>query len=231
MTISTADASGNIGSCTMTVNPEDHTDPNLFCPANVTVSLDANCEFDVPDYTSLVFVSDNCDAAPFAITQSPASGFTITGEDATTISFSVTDAGGNTGTCSFVVTTEDNQAPSIACPGNDIVSANSNCEFTLADYTGDVTASDNCSVPTLVQSPAAAADYSGAVTVTIVATDGAGNTNSCSFSVTPVDDTVPSLTCPANQTPNFTGNCEFTIIDYTTLSTFSDFCDNTLFVT
>ncbi|MCF8276209.1 MAG: HYR domain-containing protein [Flavobacteriales bacterium] len=230
VTLSTIDPSGNVGSCTMTVSPEDQTAPVLFCPANTTVALDANCEFDLPDYTPLVFVSDNCDSSPFSITQSPIATTTISGEAITTISFSVTDGGNNVGTCSFTVTTEDNQAPSISCPADVTVSANSNCEFTLADYTGQVSFSDNCSNPNLVQTPATG-DYSGNVLVTITATDDAGNTNNCSFNVSPVDDTAPSLTCPPNQTPNFTANCEFTVIDYTSLSTFSDDCDNTPFVT
>lgn len=230
VTLSTVDPSGNVSSCTMTVSPEDQTAPVLFCPANTTVALDANCEFDLPDYTPLVFVSDNCDSSPFSITQSPLAANTISGEAVTTISFSVTDGGNNVGTCSFTVTTEDNQAPSISCPADVTVSANSNCEFTLADYTGQVSSSDNCSNPNVVQTPASG-DFAGNVLVTITATDDAGNTNNCSFNVSPVDDTAPSLTCPPNQTPNFTSNCEFSIIDYTGLSTFSDNCDNTPFVT
>ena len=231
ITISTTDAAGNVGTCSMTVTPEDQANPILFCPANATVSLDANCEFDLPDYTPLVFVSDNCDSAPFIITQSPASGQTITGEDVTTVSFSVTDGNSNVGTCSITVTTEDNDAPTITCPSDDVVSANASCEFTLQDYTGDVTVDDNCSSsPVLVQSPASG-DYSGNVLVTMTATDDAGNTNSCSFNVAAEDDTAPSLTCPSNQTPNFTSNCEFSLVDYTSLSTYSDFCDNSLFVT
>lgn len=230
VTLSTVDPSGNVSSCTMTVSPEDQTAPVLFCPANTTVALDANCEFDLPDYTPLVFVSDNCDSSPFSITQSPLAATTISGEAVTTISFSVTDGGNNVGTCSFTVTTEDNQAPSISCPADVTVSANSNCEFTLADYTGQVSSSDNCSNPNVVQTPASG-DFAGNVLVTITATDDAGNTNNCSFNVSPVDDTAPSLTCPPNQTPNFTSNCEFSIIDYTGLSTFSDNCDNTPFVT
>lgn len=232
ITISTTDAVGNVGSCTMTVTPEDNSIPTLFCPADVTVSLDANCEFDVPDYTPLVFVSDNCDSGPFIVSQSPAIGQTITGESVTTVSFSVTDGNSNIGSCSITVTTEDNTAPTITCPSNEVVSANANCEFTLSDYTSGVTVVDNCSnlqTLTVVQSPAAGADYSGNVTVTIEATDDAGNSNSCTFSVTPEDDTNPSLACPPNQTPNFTSNCEFTLVDYTSLSTVSDFCDNTPF--
>lgn len=231
VTLTTTDASGNVGSCTMTVSPQDQTAPVLFCPANITVDLDANCEYDLPDYISLVFVTDNCDSSPFTIVQSPAAASTVSGETTTTVGFSVTDGAGNTGTCSFTVTTEDNQAPSISCPADVTVSANTSCEFTLIDYVGSVTASDNCGTPTVVQSPAASTDHSGNVLVTMTATDIAGNTNTCSFNVTPVDDTAPSLTCPSNQTPNFTSNCEFTIIDYTSLSTFSDYCDNTPFVT
>lgn len=231
VTLSTVDASGNIGSCTMIVTPEDNTAPQLFCPADVTVNLNTNCEYTLPNYTSLVFVSDNCDTAPFTINQSPAAAFVIAGEGETVVTFTVEDNSENIGTCEFSVFTEDNQAPSITCPASTTVSANANCEFTLANYTGSATAADNCTIsPALTQSPAANADYAGPVVVTIVAADDAGNTNNCSFTVTPVDDTAPSVTCPPNQTPNFTSNCQFTIIDYTSLSSFSDYCDNTPFV-
>lgn len=230
VTISTSDAEGNIGSCTMTVTPEDNTPPALVCPADAIVSLDANCEYDILDYTGLVFVSDNCDSAPFAITQFPSPDSTITGEHAITVQLSVADAAMNTGSCSLTVTTVDDVAPTITCPADDVVAANSDCEFALGNYIGDAVVSDNCTPsPALVQSPASG-DFSGNVSVTITATDDAGNTNTCSFNVSTEDNTAPNLTCPPNQTPDFTANCQFTLVDYTSLATFSDFCDNTPFI-
>src|SRR5690606_2323122 len=62
------------------------------------------------------------------------------------------------------------------------------------------TASDNCSV--LLSSSHNSGDVFlvGTTTVTYTATDGAGNTATCSFNVTVVDTELPTITCPADLT-------------------------------
>ena len=230
ITLSSVDGAGNIGTCTFTVTPSDQTIPFISCPGNQVESFDAGCEFSLLNYVSLATVSDNCDAPPFTITQSPSAGTTIGGN--TTIELSVTDLAGNNATCTFEVIPDDVVAPVIACPTGQTVSFGASCNFSLQNYTSQATATDNCDqAPSVVQAPAAGTTLSANTLVTITATDISGNSASCSFNVTPVDDTNPSVSCPSNQTVNANANCGFSVADVTGLATISDNCDNTPFIT
>jgi hypothetical protein len=64
-----------------------------------------------------------------------------------------------------------------------------NCTATLPNYTSLATTGDNCGVQSVTQSPAAGTTVSGAgnMTVTLTVTDVNGLTNSCTFTVTKVD--------------------------------------------
>src|SRR5207247_3578178 len=75
-----------------------------------------------------------------------------------------------------------------------------------------VTASDNCSGAgsiTLAQSPTAGTMVGlGAHTITVTATDAAGNSASCTTSFTVTDITPPTVTCPADTTASADTNCQ-----------------------
>ncbi|HRI28793.1 MAG TPA: HYR domain-containing protein, partial [Chitinophagales bacterium] len=58
--------------------------------------------------------SDNCS---FGISANPASG-SVFAVGTTTVTATATDASGNTATCNFTVTVNDNKAPVALCPGN-----------------------------------------------------------------------------------------------------------------
>ena len=97
----------------------------------------------------------------------------------------------------------DTTPPTITCPGTQTVSANTNCQASLPNYTSLATASDNCDTSlTITQSPAAGTTISGTQTVTLKATDDAGNMQQCTFNVTVVDNTAPTVNCPADITVN-----------------------------
>jgi extracellular elastinolytic metalloproteinase len=82
----------------------------------------------------------------------------------------------------IIAETED---PEITCPANLTVQVNQGTQFSLPDYTGDATATDNCPNPAISQSPAAGTLVGpGDTTMTMTATDGAGNTVTCTFIVT-----------------------------------------------
>ena len=50
----------------------------------------------------------------------------------TTVLWTAVDTFGNTTTCSFTVTVEDNQAPAISCPSSDTVSMDADeCNYTI----------------------------------------------------------------------------------------------------
>ena len=59
-----------------------------------------------------------------------------------------------------------------------------------------------------------------------MATDGGGNTDTCRFTVTVNDTSGPVVNCPADQNHYYDQNCEFTIIDFSSLLSTTDNCDN-----
>jgi hypothetical protein len=106
----------------------------------------------------------------------------------------VTDAAGNTATCSFDVTVTDNEAPTISgCPG-DITQDNDAGDCSAVVTWTVPTAADNCAIDTFTS------DYSpgntfpvGTTHVTYTALDIHGNSSTCEFDVT-VNDVEPPTT-------------------------------------
>jgi hypothetical protein len=101
------------------------------------------------------------------------------------VTYSATDAHGNTGSATQVVTVVDNTAPVISCPAN-IVLEPSCPTGAIATYSTP-TATDNCGVQSVNRTAGLASGSVfpiGTTTVTHLATDIYGNTSSCSFTVT-----------------------------------------------
>ncbi|MCB0762122.1 MAG: hypothetical protein KDC12_11420, partial [Flavobacteriales bacterium] len=143
--------------------------------------------------------TDNCDASP-VLTQSPTAGTLVSGT--TTVTVTATDVYGNASTCTFQLIVVDNTAPVITVCAVDVTEQlDGSCELSLPDYTGLVTATDNCDLSlTVTQSPLAGTILSGdgtVQTVVITVTDDNGNSTTCSFDVTLEDTVVPVITCPA----------------------------------
>jgi hypothetical protein len=115
----------------------------------------------------------------------------------------------------------DDQPPVITCSTNVVQStAPGRCDAVVNYVT---TATDNNPGVTLVCTPPPGSVFAKGVTsVTCVATDAAGNTSSCSFTVTVVDTELPTITCPANITvPNDPGKASAVV---TFAPTASDNC-------
>ena len=109
-------------------------------------------------------------------------------------------------TCSFSVTVVDNQLPNITCPANVSQNVTTGTCGAVATYMAPV-GTDNCPGSTTVQIAglASGAAYPVGVTInTFQVTDASGNTATCSFTVTIVDNQVPSITCPSNVSQNVT---------------------------
>ena len=88
--------------------------------------------------------------------------------------------------------------PTLACPMEQVVNFDANCQYELLDYTGLASVSDNCDPsPALVQSPVSGTIISGSTDITLTATDELGNSTSCTFSVSPIDaaGSVTQLPC------------------------------------
>lgn len=107
---------GQESTCSYTVTVEDNTAPDITCPASVEVPADANCQFVVSNNSLDAIATDNCDVN-LIITHNYASTSNTTLNGAifeagiTVVVWMVTDASGNTSTCSFTVTVEDETPP------------------------------------------------------------------------------------------------------------------------
>jgi hypothetical protein len=197
-TFRATDAAGNTATCSFTVTVTDTQVPAITCPANTSVSNGVGLCAATVSFTAPVG-TDNCPSPVTTQTAGLASGATFP-IGATTNTFRVTDAAGNTATCTFTVTVTDNQLPTITCPANISVNNGAGLCAAIVSYTAPVGA-DNCPSPTTTRTAGLASGASfpvGVTTNTFRVTDAASNTATCSFTVTVVDNTLPTITCPAN---------------------------------
>ena len=227
----TASNSGSI------VTGTDNVAPTITVCASTPSNISANnlCQGTAVDLTGSVTATDNCTASPI-ITQSPASGMVL-GLGTTTITLTATDGSGNTATCTVNQTVVDNTAPTItvcaSAPSN--IPANGSCTGTAPDLTGSVTATDNCTFnPLITQSPASGATLGlGTTTITLTATDGSGNTATCTVNQTVVDNTAPTITVCASTPSNIPANnlCQGTAPNLTGQVTATDNCTSSPTIT
>jgi len=225
VTYTATDAAGNTSTCSFTVTVTDNTPPVIAnCPANINLFSAANCKA-IATWTAPT-ASDNCSVSSFTSTHTSGSEFNL---GSTTVTYTATDAAGNTSTCSFVVTVTDNAPPVIAsCPANINLFAAANCKA-VATWTAP-TASDNCSVSSFTSTYTSGSEFNlGSTTVTYTATDAAGNTSTCSFVVTVTDNAPPVIaSCPANINLFAAANCK--AVATWTVPTVSDNCSVSSFI-
>ncbi|MEZ4685793.1 MAG: HYR domain-containing protein [Bacteroidia bacterium] len=128
-----------------------------------------------------------------------------------------------------MVVLEDNTPPAIICPGNQTLTANAQCNFLLPDYSTSAVPSDNCGVDTVIQTPAGGSvlllGANAVEPVTLTVYDNAGNSKSCSFTVTLKDITLPTIVSCAPDTVVYAdANCLATLGDYKSLLVATDNC-------
>ncbi len=195
VTCTATDASGNTAMCSFSVTINDDDAPSITCPSPVTQSTDAGVCTAVVSY-SAPMVSDNCSGVGTPVC-TPPTGSTFP-KGVTTVGCTVSDGAGNTANCSFTVTVNDMQPPSITCPSN-IVTGNTAGQCS-AVVTFMATAMDNCPGVGVACAPASGSTFPvGTTTVTCTATDASSNTAMCSFTVTVNDTQAPSIVCPPTQ--------------------------------
>ncbi|MFM1769925.1 MAG: hypothetical protein RJA22_2454 [Verrucomicrobiota bacterium] len=169
---------------TLTVLASDAEPPVAHCPAAIIVATPGGgCASNV---TFTATVSDNLPEATIACV--PASGSSFA-KGTTTVVCTATDTSGNTNACSFTVTVNDVEPPAIGpCPPNLAVGT------TVVTYAVPG-ATDTCApAPTVACVPPSGSSFpAGATVVMCTATDAAGNTNACTFTVTVTPVPPPGL--------------------------------------
>ena len=145
----------------------------LTCPSNIVTSNSAGqCG------AVVTFGNPTTSGSCGTVNVSPPSGsFFPVG---TTMVTATSTLGG--GSCSFTVTVNDTEPPTVTCPADIVVPASSGAG-TPVDFSPD--ASDNCPGVTIDAVPPSGSVFAiGTTTVNVTATDAAGNMATCSFTVT-----------------------------------------------
>ena len=175
---------------TVTVQ-EDNEDPEIICLGDISISNDNGQCGAVVDYTAPVG-TDNVPGAITNLTQGLGSGefFPI---GTTTEVYTVTDASGNTSSCSFTVTVLDSENPTISCPQDIVIQVAEGVSTAIVDFTTPLF-SDNCPNANIQQTQglASGSNFPLGTTLNIFeVTDAAGNNQTCSFNVT-IETTAPA---------------------------------------
>ena len=188
------DAQDNTATATQLVVVVDATPPSVTCPGNMIASSDTGQNFR-SNVTYLATASDNCTVTK--VTCEPPSG-SMFSLGTTTVTCTATDSSGNTAQCSFAVTIRDAESPRLSCPANLLLSANTSlCSRSNVAY--HVTATDNCAVTNVACAPPDGSTFTvGEHRVLCIATDAAGNSAQCAFTVTVTDDESPQISCPSD---------------------------------
>ena len=172
----------------ITVN--DTVAPVVNAPANVTVNTGAGattCGAVVTEaQLGTATATDNAGSVSIERSGVPAGNNFPVGT--TTITYTATDDAGNSSTATQTVTVVDNTAPTITAPAPTSASADGTGHATIPNVVAETTASDNCGPVTVTQSPLAGTVVGpGAHTITITATDAAGNTSTATTTFTVID--------------------------------------------
>jgi len=206
----------NITTCLQEITVTDNQAPTITCPDDVFMTAPAPACTLVVTQIDPPVLTDNCPISQLVLSWEKTGATTGTGTGSvngtlfnvgvTTVTYTVTDQGGNTDFCSFNVTVNDDVPPTvISCPGN--ISTNvepGQCDKfvnvplpTVIDPCGEIVTIEND-----FNNTANASDIYpvGTTLVTWTFTDNSGNISTCSHTVTVIDNIFPTITCPGNVT-------------------------------
>jgi len=207
------DAAGNTsnGVQLVTVTESPAIPPTITAPADVSVNTGpgaTSCGTVVSNAAlGSATANDNCAGVTVTRTGVPAGNIFPVGN--TTVTYTATDASGNTAQDTQIVTVTDNTVPVVTAPAAVTLytgAGATSCGVTVSNLNatlGTGSATDNCpGVGAVTRSgvPAGNVFPLGNTTVTYLATDAHGNTGSATQVVTVVDNTPPAISCPANIT-------------------------------
>ncbi len=198
------DVANPTGDYTISVSCATNPPPSISCPANIVTNTDAGQCGAIVNFS--VTGSDNCGTPTITENNGYASGdlFPV---GTTSLNWTATDAGGETATCSFSITVNDNEAPTIDCsnltPGITRDTRSGFCDYVVqGDEFAPAGYSDNCAAGLSIEADYTLADnLDGAVfpvgttTVSWTVTDGAGLTANCNFNVMIEDNEAPTALC------------------------------------
>ena len=198
-----SDQCENAATCTQTIVRVDTTPPVITCPANASVPCQSNTAPEVLGFASAVDACDMSVTISYSDLTEPgvcAAEYTIYR------TWTATDDCGNSSTCVQTISVEDTSPPALICKNISV-----SCSQDIS--------------PETVGYPAATNDCGGTSTFTYsdvfvfmstpplcsvertwVATDDCGNSSTCLQTITLIDDSPPSVVCPASITISCSDN-------------------------
>jgi hypothetical protein len=178
------DGAGNTATATFTVSVRDTTPPSVVLNGSPTILFEGGSPFVDPGATATDLVDGTVSVT--------VAGTVLAGTPGTyTLTYTATDARGNSASVPRMVTVADTRPPSVVLNGSPTMTIEAGSAF--ADP--GATASDVVSgtIPVIVTGTVNTA-VPGAYTLTYTATDGAGNSAFVRRTVTVVDSTPPTVT-------------------------------------
>ncbi len=191
------DACQATAECTQIITVNDITHPSIICPAAASVACASLVP--APD-VNLVIAADLCGnvgiikefVSDVITNQTCANRYTITR------TYRATDVCGNSGTCTQIITVNDNVVPIALCK-NLTVSLDAKGEYRIKSKDLDNGSSDNCGIGGLrfeASDSVFTCPEIGVNNVILRVFDACGNSASCTSTVTVRDTIPPTLVCP-----------------------------------
>ncbi|UMB59698.1 gliding motility-associated C-terminal domain-containing protein [Lutibacter sp. A80] len=191
-TYTISDEGGNSEECIQTFTVESINEPTIS-PALTTYTeeLDTNCEYQIPDYTTLATSTADCGTA--TITQSPAAGTIISEAKDTEITLTATDSCGRTATTSISLTTIVNTELTVITKNNTIqLDASGVASITASQVDNGSNVSCNTISLTIDKTTFNCSNI-GENTVTLTVTGTSGNSATATAIVTVEDTLAPTV--------------------------------------
>ncbi len=204
-----ADAAGNSASCTTVVTVSDDEDPEITCMVGSPFGRMTDDGVDTYTVQGAEFDASFSDNVAGASISNDYNGTASLGGEAlqvgeTTIIWTVTDAAGNSVTCTTVVTVTDDEDPEISCVAGSPFDRNADEDldtYTVQGTEFDATFSDNAEGASIVNDFNGSETLEGAMLpvganlITWTATDAAGNTSFCESTINVHDKQSPRMGC------------------------------------
>ncbi|MEI7595673.1 MAG: HYR domain-containing protein, partial [Bacteroidota bacterium] len=229
VTLTVTDNNTNVSSCDATVTVQDLIKPTFtFCPTNKTVNTDLNaCTYTHNDNLWNATASDNCAVATLTYTLTGATSGTLStingvafNKGVTTVTCLAIDASSNSETCTYTVTVSDIQNPTAICKSA-TVQLDLTGNIVVLPAVIDNSSTDNCGITLYEVSKAELSGYSSSVsytcadygnkTIYLKVTDAAGNSSTCSTTITISDINGPSIADLSERLVNTgSGVCTYT---------------------
>ncbi|MFC3877584.1 HYR-like domain-containing protein, partial [Winogradskyella maritima] len=191
-----ADESGNLMTCSQIITIDDEIVPSI-----TTQASDINIECGVSDPNALqnwldsnggAVATDNCSAVTWVNDYGQDDSLQCDPQTGISVTFTATDACGNSSMTTAMYFIQDTTPPSISVPAD--VTIECSADESSAN-TGIATGSDDCSAVSITESDSVVEQCGNTKTITRTwtATDGCGNTTSDTQIITVVDTTPPTI--------------------------------------